>query len=214
MNDKNALLNWFLETYGKYRLKKDFHAIHIKGLENLKNLPRDQAVLGLCNHLSWWDGPMMYLLTRYLASKEYYCMIDENQLNPYPYLKKIGLFSVDMKNPQKAAFGLRSALKLISNPKSLLWIFPQGGYRDASLPIKFEQGISWLLEKKPHLTILPVSIMYGFFRTPKPEVMIVYGGPLKGLSGAEIEAHLNAQFDALKKQKEAWDFTGFEKLFK
>ncbi len=165
------------------------------------------------NHINWWDGLMVFFLTRY-HKKNLYCMMDELQLKHYPFFRWLGAFSVDQRNPVRAAASAHYALKLLKNPGNMLWIFPQGKMVSSYEEIKIQPGVDYLASRSGNAQLLPVAFRYEFFREEKPQVFIRVGPPYdahdcsKWTIQASIQRQVNELADAAKNQ----DFSEFTRL--
>ena len=70
--NKNDVLDSALYVYFRWLARRAFHTIAGRGLERLRHLPDDRPVILFCNHTNWWDGLMIYLLTRQMRHKAVY----------------------------------------------------------------------------------------------------------------------------------------------
>ena len=61
--NKNDVLDAGLFLYFKAMARRSFHTIAGRGLDRLRDLPKDRPVILFCNHTNWWDGLIVYLLT-------------------------------------------------------------------------------------------------------------------------------------------------------
>ncbi|MFQ3669840.1 MAG: lysophospholipid acyltransferase family protein, partial [Verrucomicrobiia bacterium] len=118
---KSRLIEPLLFRYVRGLAASTFHAVRVAGGEHLRNLPPASPVLALANHSSWWDGFMIHLLTRTAPARNFFCMMEERQLSQFPFLTRIGAFSVDLSSPTRSAVSLRFTLRLLSNPAHLVW---------------------------------------------------------------------------------------------
>ncbi len=198
--DKNSWLEWVLYQYLRLRLRHRFQSVLIRGLHYLEHLPDDRPVIAFSNHINWWDGPMVYLLTRHARNKNFYCMMDEQQLSHYRFASSIGAFFIDFKNPLRAAGATRYAVHLLQKRNTLLWIFPQGEISATHQPIELQPDSNYLATQANGAQMVPVSFRYEFFREGKPHALIEIGAPFPAVESsehriaaqcAEVSAHLN-----------------------
>ena len=61
--NKNDILDAVLYLYFRRLARRAFHTIAGRGLERLRNLPKDRPVLLFCTHTNWWDGLIAFLLS-------------------------------------------------------------------------------------------------------------------------------------------------------
>ncbi len=166
-----------LRRYTRRLCATRFSGIYAHGLQNLASLEPDRPVLAIANHTNWWDGFMAGLLSARLPSRHPYCMMEERQLRHYRFLSHIGAFSVDLDSPARAAAAVRYAMRLLADPASLLWIFPQGNLESPYVPIRMRPGAAFLARKTPGIQILPVIFRYAFFHEDRPHALIGIGTP-------------------------------------
>ena len=213
--NKNGLLDSFLYVYFRWLTRRNFHTIAIRGIENLENVPADRPVLLFCNHTNWWDGLLIYLLTRQMPQKAGYCMMEEKQLKHYRFFTWLGAFSVDLSSPLRSAASLRYAQRLLEKKETAIWIFPQGRICRPSDPIEVKAGTEYLAKGAPRSLLIPVAMHYGFFREDRPNVLIEVGQPFAAVDSSEsrIEAECKAVFARLELPLADQDLSGFKPLF-
>ncbi|MGG3924466.1 lysophospholipid acyltransferase family protein [Metabacillus fastidiosus] len=201
---KSIIFEKMFSLYHRQLLAYSFERIY---WHQTKTLPGIPAVY-IANHSCWWDGLIFYLLNRTVLPKEAYIMMHESGLKQYPYFKWLGAFSINRENPKDILKSLQYAEGLLQQKKSV-WIFPQGDeFHLESRPLYFQTGVLYLLEKCPHIPIVPISFYYSFGQKRKPEVYIAAGNhtfhtDLTGNSRKEKTAALEQictyQLDELKK---------------
>jgi 1-acyl-sn-glycerol-3-phosphate acyltransferase len=202
--------------YLRWSLRRSFHAIHARGLEHLQELPASAPVIACANHSNWWDGLAVFFLTRFQPRKAFYCMMEEAQLKHYRFFTWLGAFSVDPTNSLRAAAAVRYSLNLLKQPRTMLWIFPQGRQAPAGEPVSVRAGASFLCARVPHAQVLPVAFRYVFLREQRPEMLIGIGAPMPALevNDARIEAALRTLCAELDEAVRAEDVSGFQYLMR
>ncbi len=213
--NKNDILDSLLFLYFRRSARKAFHTIAGRGLERLKQLPKDRPVLLFCNHTNWWDGLMVYLLTRYMPHKACYCMMEEKQLKHYRFFTWLGAFSVDLSSPIRSAASLRYAQRLLMKNDTAIWIFPQGKLCRQNEPVEVKPGTDYLATNAPHALLVPVAFRYDFFREDRPNVLIEIGQPFQAIDLAEgrIAQECNEVAARVNEAAANQDLTGFSVLF-
>ncbi|HEY8966633.1 MAG TPA: lysophospholipid acyltransferase family protein [Candidatus Methylacidiphilales bacterium] len=178
--ERNALVDGLFYAYGMRRLRRAFHGVHLRGGVHLTPaaLPPGRPVLAVVTHAGWWDLFVLHRLTRLLRHKVHYGMMEERNLRPHRFLRALGLFSVELETPGKAALGLRRAARLLQRPDALLWLFPQGRIEAQGVPQAVRPGAAWLARRAPGALVLPFAIRYEFFREERPAVLIEAGAPV------------------------------------
>jgi len=198
----------------QWQLKNAFFSIHASGLENLRTLDPEKPVIAFSNYTNWWDGLIVFHLTRQARKKRFYCMLDEKQMKDYRFFKWLGAFSVDKGNPVRAAASVRYATRLLENPETLLWLFPQGKISSPHEPVTVETGTEYLASRARRAQLLPVAFGYTFRREDRPEVFIRFG---KGFLSSEcyegrISEEIQQQSDFVQNAIHENDYHDFTRL--
>ena len=213
--NKNDILDSALFVYFRRRARRAFHTIAGRGLERLRKLPDDRPVILFCNHTNWWDGLIIFLLTRQMKHKAVYCMMEEKQLKYYRFFTWLGAFSVDLSSPLRSAASLRYAQRLLQKPETAMWIFPQGRICRQNEPVEIKPGTDYLAQSSPHALLVPVAMRYDFFREDRPNVLVEIGEPFPAVecTVGRIADECNAAFERITKAAQDQDIAGFELLF-
>lgn len=200
--------------YLRWSIRRAFHAVHARGLEHMEGLPAEVPVIACANHSNWWDGLVVFFLTRFQRKRQFYCMMEEEQLRHYRFFTWLGAFSVDPHNSLRAGASVLYSLRLLKQPDTMLWIFPQGRQAPAHEPVVVRPGASFLCRRAPQALVLPVAFRYAFLREQRPEVFIRVGAPIAALEvdDARLEQVLRAQCAELDEAIRAEDTTGFRAL--
>ncbi len=213
--NKNDILDSILYVYFRWLTRRAFHTIAARGLENLRQLPNDRPVLLFCNHTNWWDGVLIYLLTRQMRHKAGYCMMEEKQLKHYLFFTWLGAFSVDLSNPLRSAVALRYAQRLLQLSESAIWVFPQGRICRPNEIIDVRPGTEYLAKSSPRALLVPVAMRYDFFREDRPNALIEIGQPFPAIECSEgrIAHDCNETFARVNQSAREQDLTDFVPLF-
>lgn len=183
----------------------------ISGLENLKGLDPERPTMAFSNHTNWWDGLIVFFLTRLAPKKDFYCMMEEKQLRHYKFFTWLGAFSIDLENPIRAAASLRYATRLLKKKRNLLWIFPQGKLVNPYTPIQVETGTHYLSQKVMQTQMLPVAFHYCFFREDRPHILIKIGKPFTALQSSQekIQTAVQELVDSLHQAEKTGNLSEF-----
>ena len=114
-------IQWLMLAAEKYILSKFSKIVFI----DVPFVKGDVATMVLMNHFSFNDGPMLHYICRKAIKKEFKVMVLEEQMINFKPLKYIGCFSVNKKS-KSLVESLDYAASLLSEPKNMLGIFPQG----------------------------------------------------------------------------------------
>ncbi len=145
-----------------------------------ENVPKDEAVLYICNHLSFFDIIITYTLvpgqTCYISKKE----------NRVPvlaqYMKNIHCLFLDRKDIKQGMKVILTAIDYVKNGISVC-IFPEGTRSRTGELLPFKEG-SFKIASKSGCKIIPVAISGSsaifedhFPLLKKGEVIVEYGKP-------------------------------------
>ena len=208
--------NLLYQFYLRPSLRRHFQTIHASGMDHLRSLPGSRSVIAYANHSNWWDGLVIFFLTRFQPAKEFYCIMEEKQLQHYRFFTWLGAFSVDLANSLRAAGTVIYSLRLLKQNKTLLWIFPQGKMVNPHDRIEIQPGADFLAHRSNNTLMLPVAFRYAFFREQRPEILIAIGEPhpVAETSEERIRQTLQDLADQLDAVEKNGDFSGFETLMK
>lgn len=172
--------SWFTKLFAPFcRLlfRIGFRRVWIRQLYHPKP---DSKTVYFLNHTSWWDGVIPLILNHYRFQQQGRAMMENKQMRRYPFFKKIGAFSVDPKESRSAVSSMRYALRSMKRPSASLFIYPEGEIVPFSTSeLNFKRGIGWLWEKLPEVDFVPIAISVHTIRSPRPELHIRVGRPVK-----------------------------------
>lgn len=212
---RSPLWNALLRRYVRHLCARRFSGIYALGTGHIGSLDPSRPVICIANHTNWWDGFMASAVSDNLPSRQAFCMMEDRQLRHYSFLRHMGAFSVDLASPAGAAAPLRYALRLLTNPASVLWLFPQGTIQSPYVPIRVRPGAAFLARKAPDAQILPVIFRYAFFNEDRPHALIGIGPPSPAgprTSDEDIMSLLEATRETIDPLVLARDLTPFDVL--
>jgi hypothetical protein len=195
------MLAWF-SFYLRWYVPRHFHALRLAHAARfLDGADSDAPVIVALNHPSWWDPLTCILTSRFLLPRHFhYAPMDAAEVSRYRILAHMGLFPVDKGSPRGAAQFLRAAQEILSRPRSLLWVTPQGEFTDArQRPVVFRPGLSALVARLPRATVIPLAIEYTYWNQRLPEILVNAGMPqhFRGQANSDaIDAQLTAALAA------------------
>lgn len=160
-------------------------------------------VLYAANHVSWWDGLVLFQLTERLTRSDPYILMDERGLRQYPFFRRLGAFSVDRGRPRDVLAALTYAEQRLRSGCPL-WIFPQGAITPPELPVEAQSGIGQLLCRLGSAEVRPVTLHYVLGDHQKPAVTVKAGPPItRDWSGIKRAEAALLVADRLQNQAEA-----------
>lgn len=157
--------------------KKSFHAVRVvpEHSDLIGSLQRsDTPGIVLLSHTSWWD-PLISLVLHdhHGMGREPLAPMDATQLVKFGFFKKLGIFGIQPDNPESLrAMGEYVRGRFEANPRSTLWITPQGRFVDPRDPIELRPGAAALAAKTPNVRVLALAIEYAFWTDQRPEVFL------------------------------------------
>ncbi len=180
-------IRWFA-FYLRWYVRRRFHAVRLLG--PLPALPDDRPVIVYANHPSWWDLAVIGLvIVGRLGDRVSYGPMDEVGLAQYPFLRKLGIFGIDLASKRGAAQFLRTSLGLLKDRKAVLWILPEGRFVDARVrPIAIRPGVAHLARHIKGAVLVPMALEYPFWDQSTPEALIHFGEPIVDVGELDIPA--------------------------
>lgn len=170
---------WFEKVFAVYNrnlLKRRFHSLQVKNFNQLQERNKNIPLIIYTNHSSWWDGLVLFEI---LKGKDFdsFVMMEEKQLKDLGFFRYLGAFSVIRENFREAVKSADYAVGTLKtgNNKTLL-IFPQGEILASDYrPVKFFNGLAYIVEKIGKCNLLPCSVRYEFLKFYKPQIFVRFG---------------------------------------
>lgn len=208
---KFYLIEVLFAFFNRRSLRRHFNQIWTKNFEQLKAIDPNYPVLFFANHSCWWDGLIVFYITRDLLKFDGYLMSIAKQLRKYSFFRWIGAFSIDRESPISAYRSLEYTVSLLSTKNKqtrAVWIFPQGGLlANDTRPIEFLRGLSWVIKHVPKVQLISVAFRYEFINEQLPEIFLTFNllGQLpeneikkSTVLNKKLEEILTKQLDELK----------------
>ncbi|WP_284639928.1 lysophospholipid acyltransferase family protein [Paenibacillus silviterrae] len=202
---KNARFEALFELYNRRLLRRFFHKIHVRSSLAIDPL---RPTVYVANHCSWWDGLLAFQVNRGLLLQDAHVMMSEEGLRRFRFFRRLGAFSIHPDSLRETRQALELSVRLLSRPRTSLWLFPQGKIRHQDIrPLDCRPGIGFLLERLPEVQTVPVSLYYSFLEDQRPEAFVCLGDPLPNWISnkliradklAFIEEHLTRQLNELR----------------
>ncbi len=162
----------FFRRYTLWIIRRNFRQVKLRGVFH----DRNQPILLLSNHISWWDGFWAEYLNIKVFRRRFYFMMLEEQLRKYWFFNYTGGFSIK-KHSRTALESLRYASSLLNDRHNIVLIFPQGKIQSLyNQNIVFQQGIMKIIEyaQNQNIHIVFQAGMIDFFSHSKPSLYIYY----------------------------------------
>jgi len=175
---------------------------------------RGLPVLMIGNHVSWWDGFLVYLLNQKVFRRRVFLMMLEEQLRKYTFFSRLGAYSVDPGKPKSVSESLQYTMKLLEEQNTLITIFPQGELRPwHQRPLGYQRLPEWVAKKANRpLHFLPLAMRLEFRDERKP-IAILKTGKLRQVNAfnfptvGELEQEMTELLDGMLHFDPNWENT-------
>ena len=173
-----ALLRVF-SAYSRWFVRRRFHSVRVLN-SGLPPFNLASPLVIYLNHAAWWDPLICLRLAQtFFAAADSYAPIDAAALQRYAFFKRLGFYGVAPHSVRGALNFLRTTRAILSAPRSIVWLTPQGRFMDVrERPLKLQPGIGELAAQMGHATFIPLAIEYSFWTESRPEVLISFGEPI------------------------------------
>lgn len=204
LHDRSAAAFRAFSLYLRWYCGRNFHAVRL-AREGVPADPAGRPVIVCSNHPGWWD-PAMYILimSTLWPHRVGFGPMDAAALRKYRVLRRVGVFGIDPDTRRGAAMFLRSGLRILSDPRAVMFITAQGAFTDVRLrPIRLRPGIAHLARRVPDAVILPLALEYPFWNERRPEALAYFGPPVEAAPGLPVGAFTSRLQDALAQAADA-----------
>ncbi len=163
-------------AYSRWFVRRRFHSVRVLNT-GLPPFNLASPLVIYLNHAAWWDPLICLRLAQtYFADADSYAPIDAAALQRYAFFKRLGFYGVASHSARGALNFLRTTGAILSAPRNIAWLTPQGRFMDVrERPLKLQRGIGELAAQMGHATFIPLAIEYSFWTEPRPEVLISFG---------------------------------------
>ena len=198
---KCTLIERIFLTGLRWVMRRRFYGVFIRGLEHLEAARMLKTPLLACtNHSNWWDGFVVGLLAPLMPGRRVYVAQYEKLLERYRPLRWLGAFGLDLDG--SALPGLRQAMKLLRDPRNVVWIFPQGVLIPQWNPIRLKPGAVWLAQRC-QVPLLPVVFRYEWMVESRPSIFVQFGKALApDATSDKLQCVMQALYDEIGKSLE------------
>jgi 1-acyl-sn-glycerol-3-phosphate acyltransferase len=168
--DKHGPFGALVAAYVERKVRRAFRGVWLRGTLP----PADARLVVYANHTNFWDGFACHVLCR-AGGWDAYCMMEEQHLARYRFLRRLGAFSVRRGDAHAAVETLRYAVDLLRQPGRAVVVFPEGVLRPwTGTRHALERGVE-LLARRADARCLPVAIRYRFFEHELPDLLLAVG---------------------------------------
>ena len=171
--EKSPFFEKIFNFYNTRLLKKNFFKIHLKEADSLNKRDKSTPTIIYCNHSNWWDGLILFYLSKNIWNSDSYVMMEIEQLSKHKFFRKLGAFSVDKSNSRTAYEAVAYSVNLLKNSGKTLFIFPQGKMLpNDTRPFQFYNGVIKIIEKLDEINLFSLSFRYEYLMEQRPEVFL------------------------------------------
>ncbi len=168
-------LRRFFASYATGYLRRHFHTVRLLAEVGPPHVATEPIVV-FSNHAAWWDPLILLFVARtFFPEHAAYGPMAASALARYGFFKRLGFFPVETGTTRGAAQFLRTAEAVLAQPRSALFLTPQGRFADVRAPLVFAPGIEHLVARLPQVRFLPLALEYTFWEERKPEVLLAFG---------------------------------------
>ncbi len=199
----------FLWFWIRRAMRKHFFSIHLRGADVLRCLHGPAVICA--NHSGWWDTFTCVFLKQ-TFSLPAYGMMEEKNLRTAVFLRKTGVYGIDLTSPRTAVGGLKTTMNLLEK-KSVIFIFPQGKHVPFSVrPLEFKPGLDWILAKSPDTTLYALAVRYEHLWESRPQLFLNFARVESGKDSMHGAETLQKLMDEITWDIESGDFSAYETL--
>jgi len=182
------LFNYYLA----WNFKKNFSGIYCSGLSQLKEV--SGPLLIIANHVSWWDGFLLFELQRRLRPRaKLYTVALKETCDQNPILSRMGVLPIE----PGCAVSLRALLKHLSGLRAqpfseqlMVVFFPQGKIMPSfATELEFQRGVEAIVQALDPITIAPVGIHIEPMIGKKPSAILKIEKPYSVSGSATAPFH-------------------------
>ena len=197
------LLDPFFRFYVIRKMNRMFQSVELLG--DVAN--KEQPVLLIGNHVSWWDGIWALNLNQQVFHRKYYFMMLEEQLRKNWFFEYTGGFSIQKKS-KSIIETFDYTAELLENKKNLVLLFPTGKIQSIHKnEFIFEKGVEKILQKvKNEVQVVFMINMVDYFSNAKPSVFTFFEEHTGNYTTPEMQSGFNNFYKKctdIQKQKES-----------
>ena len=168
----HAIVYPFFRWFSCWYTQHHFHQVIIKG--DYDN--QGKGVLLVANHISWWDGFWAVYLNETVFKRKFHFMMLYEQLKKHWYFNLSGGFSVQ-KQAKSIIESLNYAVQLVTNPRHIVLLFPQGEIQSIyTQTIEFQKGTEYIIRKAgaQNLQLIWMVSLVDYGSNPKPTLTLYF----------------------------------------
>lgn len=175
---------------------------------------KDQPILLLQNHFSWWDGFFSLLYSKNYLKKKFHILMLQHKLEEFKFLRKLGAIGMNKSSPKSVAKTMEYINDILKVNNNLVTVYPQGKIYNRISELKLESGYIRILKKSQNTLPILVYCAIEYQSEKKPSVYL-FCRTLDRNALLEDENHLYTEFEKSKEKlnsaiMDRKDFTVFK----
>lgn len=181
-------LFWLFGWYLRWFFWRNFNAVRV-AQPGFIPPPADRPLILYTNHPSWWDPALFILLAHtILKDRTSFGPMEAEALGRYRLFRKLGIYGIDSATRAGAARFMAVSLRILSAPRTALWITAEGRFTDPRpRPVILRPGLAHLARRVPDAVIVPLAMEYPFWNERRPEALVRFGTPIDARAGRGID---------------------------
>ncbi len=154
--------------YLRIKFSNNFHKVEFNQIA----IDPNKSLLILANHISWWDGFLLFNINRKQFNKNFHVMMMEEQLKKLNWFRKLGAYSIK-KNTKEIIISLNYTSELLKNKKNMVLLFPSGEiHSQQEINTFFGSGTERILNNFTNeVQVLAAISFIDYGSNPKPSVI-------------------------------------------
>ncbi len=194
-------LRGLFDRYLPRLMRKTAQQVLVRG--PFERVPADLPLLLVANHVSWWDGFLLWELQRRLRPKgRVRTLMLESGMREHGIFRRLGGIPMRPGDPVSIRGAFRAARREREQYGSQLAIvyLPQGKiWPSTRRPLGFQRGVEVLARELAPVCCLPIGIHVEPLTSPEPSLFISVGEPLISPlpSAAQLENDVEDLLDGI-----------------
>jgi len=195
---RNPLIARWTARWCVRAMRSRFHGFFVEGADHARAAGAGRAVIACANHTNFWDGFVALVFGERVCGRAVHVLQEERHLARYPFLRRAGAIGIDLGSPAAMVAGMRSGFSVLRDPRSMLWVFPQGRIEHPCEPVEVRPG-ACRMAHRAGCPILPIAIAYEWVSESRPGIYVFVGEPLEpGTEDATLREAIHAGIARLR----------------
>jgi len=183
---QNNTIRYLFGNILKKRIESKFNNISLVDFPETS----ESSILLLLNHFSWWDGFLGGYLNHCYFKKNFYLMMQEDQIKKHHYFRYLGGYSI-RKESKEMMISLNYTIRTLESKGNLVLMFPQAELESMhTRSLHLAKGLKYIMDKiGKECQLIYCSVLLDYFESFKPSLTYHF---------LDYGSILNADFDDLK----------------